>query len=269
MARRGAPRSRLRGEPPSRATLIPPRRSGSMSGALVGHHGHRRGRDRAGAQPGPAGPEPDRAASALPVPLPQPAGCARRGSLGRGRGAGDRPRRPWPSSAGSFVTRSAGTARRWWRPSGALPARGPAMAAARSRTSGGPSTGRVTAVGRATSAMTTPRSTWRGIARPGRPTQPAWWGPRPSAQVEPPGGAEPRSGAPRGRPRGVPVRPRPPGRAARRRSRPSWTSTSHSGMDRRSTSGRWCPLIRRRCGASWPGCPRSRGPSASSARSRT
>ncbi|HLH70649.1 MAG TPA: zinc ribbon domain-containing protein [Candidatus Dormibacteraeota bacterium] len=44
-----------------------------MSGALVGHHGHRRGRDRAGAQPGPAGPEPDRAASALPVPLPQPA----------------------------------------------------------------------------------------------------------------------------------------------------------------------------------------------------
>src|SRR5579875_4218359 len=73
MARRGAPRSRLRGEPPSRATLIPPRRSGSMSGALVGHHGHRRGRDRAGAQPGPAGPEPDRAASALPVPLPQPA----------------------------------------------------------------------------------------------------------------------------------------------------------------------------------------------------
>src|SRR5579875_2601647 len=98
-----------------------------------------------------------------------PAGCARRGSLGRGRGAGDRPRRPWPSSAGSSVTRSAGTARRWWRPSGALPARGPAMAAAWSRTSGGPSTGGVTAVGRAVNAMTTPRSTSGEVSARGTP----------------------------------------------------------------------------------------------------
>ncbi len=51
------------------------------------------------------------------------------------------------------------------------------MAAAWSRTSGGTSTGGVTAVGRAIGAMTTPRSIWRGIARPGHPTKLAWWGP--------------------------------------------------------------------------------------------
>ncbi|HLH67534.1 MAG TPA: zinc ribbon domain-containing protein, partial [Candidatus Dormibacteraeota bacterium] len=55
------------------------------------------------------------------------------------------------------------------------------------------STGGVTAVGRAIGAMTTPRSTWRGIG-PGHPTKLAWWGPRPWARLEPPGGAEPRSG---------------------------------------------------------------------------
>src|SRR5579875_1722929 len=69
------------------------------------------------------------------------------------------------------------------------------MAAAWSRTSGGPSTGGVTAVGRAIGAMTTPRSIRRGIG-PGHPTKLAWWGPRPSAQLAPPGGAEPRSGGP-------------------------------------------------------------------------
>ena len=50
---------------------------------------------------------------------------------------------------------------------------------------GGTSIGHAKAVGRAISAMTTPRSTWRGIG-PGHPTKLAWWGPRPSAPLEPP-----------------------------------------------------------------------------------
>jgi len=77
-----------------------------------------------------------------------------------GAGAGGWPRRPWPRSAGSSAPRPPGAARSWWRPSGALPARGPVITAAWSKTSGGPSTGGVTAVGRAIGAMTTPRATW-------------------------------------------------------------------------------------------------------------
>jgi len=168
-----------RGEPPSRATPIRPRRSGSMSGCAGWPPSA--GTRSLGSPPG----RPHPTAGSWGRGWTPPAGCARRGSLGRGRGAGDRPRRPWPSSAGSFVTRSAGTARRWWRPSGTSPARGSAMAAAWSRTSGGTSTGHAKAVGRATGAMTTPRSIWRGT-RPGHPTKLAWWGPRPTAQLEPP-----------------------------------------------------------------------------------
>src|SRR5579884_3705341 len=107
------------------------------------------------------------------------AGMLRQNGLrGRGRGAADSRTRLSPRFVGNSATRPAGTALSWSRPTGSSPARRRAIGAARSRTSAGPSTGRATAVGRATSAMRTPRSTWRGT-RPGHPTKPALWGPRP------------------------------------------------------------------------------------------
>ena len=132
------------------------------------------------------------------------------------------------------------------------------MAAARSRTSGGPSTGGVTAVGRATGAMTTPRAIWRGIG-PGHPAKLAWWGSRPSARLEPSGGAEPRSGGPtrpaswgtgetrasRARggearsPRGQPREGCRMRRSLTQRQRLNRGHATRAGRSRRSTANRW------------------------------
>src|SRR5579875_428008 len=80
----------------------------------------------------------------------------------------------------------------------------------------GPSTGRATAVGGAISAMTTPRSTWRGT-RPGHRTKLAWGPHQTGSDGEPPSWGPARrlgwslreawsrgEGTPRGRPRRAP-----------------------------------------------------------------